>query len=177
MDEVSERTRRWIREAVLDLGLCPFARIPFDEGRVRVVVSDESAPAAWTVLVDEEVERLLERPIEEVETTLVVLPRGPEDFLVFNDLVGDLEERMGPHEGVLQLASFHPAFVFGDAPVDDPGHATNRSPFPTLHLLREESITAAVSAHPDPASIWARNVRRMREMSESEREALYGTEG
>ena len=175
-DAVSARTGRWIREAVVDLGLCPFARVPFEEGRVRIVVSVDSDPVVWASIVDAEASRLLERPSDEVETTLVVLPRGPEDFLSFNELVGEIELRLKPHEGALQLASFHPSFVFADAPADDPGHATNRSPFPTLHLLREASVTAALCDHPDPASIWRRNVRRMREMSEAERAVLSRTD-
>jgi hypothetical protein len=64
-------------------------------------------------------------------------------------------------DGVLQVASFHPDYRFADAGADDIGNYTNRSPYPTLHLLREDSVTRAVEAYPDPDVIIGRNLRTL----------------
>ena len=47
---------------------------------------------------------------------------------------------------MIQLASFHPRYQFAGTEADDVTNFTNRSPYPTLHLLREASIDRAVEA-------------------------------
>ena len=167
---VRERTRRWVREAVVGLGLCPFARDPVEAGKVRIAVEPSAAREACEAAVIREANALLGG--DRFETTLVVLPEAPADFVEFLELVRELELNW---EGALQVLAFHPRFVFGDAPLDDPAHATNRAPYPTVHLLREASVTAVIDAHPDPDAIWRRNVRKMRALDDEAREALYST--
>ena len=76
-------------------------------------------------------------------------------------------------QGELQVASFHPDFEFADAPVGDVANCTNRSPFPTLHLLREASIERAVEAVEDPDAIYERNIARLRELGKDGWDALW----
>lgn len=168
------RTEQWILEAVIGLGLCPFARVPFERGLVRIVATEVDDEAALFGVVDAEVGALASLSPEALETTLVVSPRCLLSFDGFHDFVGLVTETVRGRglEGVLQVASFHPDFRFGDAPEDDPANATNRSPYPTIHLLREQSIEDAVQNHPDPARIWKRNVEVLRGLSEEERERL-----
>jgi hypothetical protein len=62
-------------------------------------------------------------------------------------------------EGVIQVASFHPAFQFEGSEPDDIGNATNRAPYPMLHLLREDSVARAVASHAgDADTIVQRNI-------------------
>jgi hypothetical protein len=175
LDRARERCVAWIDRAVVGHGLCPFARAPFEAGRVRVVVTGAATAEGVYDALDAEIEALLGADPREVETTLLVCPRCcPEDFEAFLEVVSVAEAAVAERglEGVLQIASFHPRYRFGDAPVDDPGHWTNRAPYPVLHLLREDSVEAAVAEHPDPDAIWKRNVAKLRAMTARERERL-----
>jgi hypothetical protein len=64
-------------------------------------------------------------------------------------------------EGVFQIASLHPHYQFADALPDAITNCTNRSPYPTLHLLREDSIDRAVKAFPHAEAIFETNMRTM----------------
>src|SRR4051812_47398368 len=97
-----------------------------------------------------------------------------DDFLGFLDLVARAERlvRKRGLEGVVQVAHFHPRFVFADSDEDDIGNCTNRSPHPVLHLLREESVDRAVAAFPDAAAIYEANMLRLQELGHEGWEAL-----
>ena len=107
-------------------------------------------------------------------TTLLVVPRGMEDFLTFLDLVARAERvlRKRRLEGVIQVAHFHPDFVFAGAEEDDITNYTNRAPHPTLHLLREASIDRAVAAFPDAAAIYEANMETLRRLGREGWDAL-----
>src|SRR5690606_26052979 len=114
----------------------------------------------------EELLRLRDTPAETVDTTLIVHPHVLEDFLDYNDFLDaadGLVEELGL-EGVLQVASFHPQYRFAGSGADDIANFTNRSPWPTLHLLREDSVSRAVDAFPDPDAIVERNVATLEEL-------------
>lgn len=159
-------TRRWLERAVIGLNLCPFARAPYLKDRVRIVVSPARDEEALLLDLCEELQRLAVTGENEVETTLLVHPHALADFLAFNDFldVADTALEEMNLDGQLQIASFHPDYEFADAPPADAANFTNRSPFPTLHLLRESSIDRAVAAVEDTDAIYERNVARLREM-------------
>jgi hypothetical protein len=94
------------------------------------------------------------------DTTLLIAPNTLADFLDFNDFTARAERRLARagYDGVFQLASFHPQFQFAGTEADDIGNATNRAPYPTLHLLREDSVDRAVDAFPDAEAIFERNI-------------------
>ena len=145
-----EATRRWISSFVIGLNLCPFARRVFEAGLVRYAVTDAADEAALLDALARELDALAQAPISDVETTLLIHPRALADYLDYNDFLGEaerlLEERC--HRGVIQIASFHPAYQFAGTRPDALENYTNRSPHPMLHLLREQSITA-VAGDPD----------------------------
>jgi uncharacterized protein len=159
-------TRRWLERAVIGLNLCPFAKAVHVKGQVHYAAS--RSDDAQGVLEDfaRELEALLALPARERDTTLLVIPRGMEDFLVFNDVVARAERivRKRRLEGVIQVASFHPQFVFAGTGEDDVTNFTNRAPWPTLHLLREESMDRAVAAFPDAAAIYETNMETLRRL-------------
>src|SRR5690606_32134679 len=93
--------------------------------------------------------------------TLLVHPDVLDDFLDYNDFLEQADALVAELglEGVLQVASFHPQYQFAGSEPDDIANYTNRSPYPTLHLLREDSVERAVAAYPDHDAIIDRNSR------------------
>ncbi len=157
---------RWLERAVIGLNLCPFAKSVHVKGQVHYVVSEAEDARALIDDLQRELEALAEASPEQRDTTLLMAPRCMEDFLDFNDFLGladDLVEAMDLG-GILQVASFHPRFQFAGTEVDDVGNATNRAPYPTLHLLREESIDRAVEAFPEAEAIFERNIEMLEEL-------------
>lgn len=163
---VIDDTRRWLERAVIGLNLCPFAKAVQGRGLVHFAVSGEPVFAPVLQDLERELVELIQTPADVRETTLLILPSGFEEFLMFNELVRNGERLIARRklEGVIQLASFHPAFVFAGSDDDDLSNCTNRSPYPTLHLLREESIGRAVAAFPRPESIYEANVQTLKRL-------------
>ncbi|HEX2595315.1 MAG TPA: DUF1415 domain-containing protein [Luteimonas sp.] len=159
-------TQRWLERAVIGLNLCPFAKAVQAKGQVRWVLSDATTPEALLEQLGEELLHLRDTPAEDTDTTLIVHPQVLADFLDYNDFLDSadaLVESLGL-DGVLQVASFHPHYQFAGSAPDDVENFTNRSPYPTLHLLREDSVSRAVAAFPDPEVIVERNVETLREL-------------
>lgn len=157
-------TRAWVDRAVIGLNLCPFAKAVQARGQLRYVVSTARDEAALQAQLADELQALAAADPAVTETTLLIHPGVLHDFLDFNDFLGVAEatlEQLGL-EGELQIASFHPRYQFADSAADDITNCSNRSPYPTLHLLRESSIDAAVAAFPDAADIYERNIATLR---------------
>lgn len=166
-EQVLADTRHWIEKAVIGLNLCPFARSVYVKNQVRIVVSRARHLDAFLDELDRELDLLVNTPAEEIETTLLVHPTLFPDFFVFNDFMGVVDDVVDEHEleGVVQVASFHPQFQFEGVEPDDISNATNRAPFPTLHLLREESVERAVATDGgDAEAIVERNIATLREL-------------
>ena len=159
-------TRRWLERAVVGLNLCPFAKAVLVKQQVHFAASEAQDAAGVLEDFARELEALVASPAQERDTTLLVIPDGFEDFLTFHDLVQRAERlvRKRGFAGVVQVASFHPRFVFAGAEEDDITNYTNRAPWPTLHLLREESIDRAVAAFPDASSIYEANMAALRRL-------------
>ncbi|NDV11602.1 DUF1415 domain-containing protein [Crenobacter caeni] len=163
---VEQVTRRWVEEAVIGLNLCPFARSVYVEGRVRIVVSAARHLDAFLEDLDRELDTLSDADPAKIDTTLLVHPTLFPDFETFNDVLELAEEVVDEHAltGVIQVAHFHPDFRFEDAEEDDVANCSNRSPYPTLHLLREASIERAVSALADPDAIYRANIETLHKL-------------
>lgn len=157
-------TRAWVERFVVAHHLCPFAAPEVRRERVRyTTVSAEDIEPALQSLIDE-CRRLDEEPA--TETTLLILTAGMTSFDDYLDLLALAEALLEAegYEGVYQLASFHPDYCFAEVDVDDPANATNRSPWPMLHLLREESLSRVLESYSDPEGIPERNVAAMRRL-------------
>lgn len=165
-DTVAADTVRWLERAVIGLGLCPFAAAVHREGRIRYVVTDATSEAALADVLATELERLADADPDILETTLIVHPRVLGEFLDYNDFLADADALVADMglEGVIQVASFHPQYRFEGSDADDVENCTSRSPYPTLHLLREESVERAVAAHPDPERIVRVNIEILRRL-------------
>jgi hypothetical protein len=165
-EEVLAATRRWLEQAVIGLNLCPFAKSVYVKDQVRLVVSRARHLDAFLDDLDRELELLKSTPAEQVDTTLLVHPTLFPDFMVFNDFLNVADDVLVEHEleGVIQIAPFHPAFVFEGEDESDLSHFTNRSPYPTLHLIREDSLEKAIESFGDTDVIFERNIEVLRKL-------------
>jgi len=163
---VLAHTRAWVDRAVIGLNLCPFAKAPQVKGQVRYVMSAATDPEALLADLVSELNRLAEAPAERLETTLLIHPHVLGDFADYNDFLEIAEGALTALdlEGVLQVASFHPHYQFAGTSPSDLENATNRSPYPTLHLIREDSIDRAVQAFPEAESIFEANIETMEQL-------------
>lgn len=174
-DSVVHDTQRWLTQAVIGLNLCPFAKAVHVKNQIRYHVSEATSPEALLEDLVQELIRLRDADPQEIETTLLVHPDVLQDFLDFNDFLDVVDAAIDELdlEGVIQVASFHPDYEFGDEEPGDITHYTNRSPYPTLHLLRETSLEQAVEAFPDAADIFETNKDTMRRLGDDGWQALW----
>jgi hypothetical protein len=161
--DVIAETRTWLEQIVIGLNLCPFAKAVYVKNQVRFVLSDATTPEALVEELAEELVLLRDTPAEEIDTTLIVHPEVLTDFLDYNDFLDNADAAIEALDlqGILQVASFHPQYQFEGVAPDDVSNYTNRSPYPTLHLLREDSVERAVAAFPDPDVIVERNIETL----------------
>ena len=153
-------TRAWVQRAVVGLNLCPFAKAPLVKGQVRFVVCESDDPRVLLDALRTEMHALVHIDPVEIETTLLIHPNALADFEIFNDFLDAADAALEDLQldGVLQVASFHPHYRFAGTEAGDLGNATNRSPHPTLHLLREASVERAVESFPEAEAIFEANI-------------------
>ncbi|WP_051155336.1 DUF1415 domain-containing protein [Noviherbaspirillum massiliense] len=165
-DEVIVTTRAWLEKAVIGLNLCPFAKAVHVKQQVRYVVSNAQTPEALREDLVRELETLAQANAKDIDTTLLIHPSVLLDFLDYNDFLDIADETLSELglEGQLQVASFHPRYQFAGTAQDDIENYTNRSPYPILHLLREDSIERAVESFPDASEIYEKNIATMRRL-------------
>lgn len=172
MDPLAEdpiaATRHWLQRAVIGLNLCPFAKAVYVKQQVRFVLSDATTPEALLEQLAEELVYLRDIDPEQTDTTLIIHPDVLTDFLDYNDFLDNADAAIEALDlqGVLQVASFHPDYRFAGTADNDIGNYSNRSPYPTLHLLREASIDRAVEVFPDPDVIVERNLETLDKLGE-----------
>ena len=172
--QVADDTRRWLQRAVIGLNLCPFAKSVDVKGLVHYAVTRSVGFKDLLADLKSEFNALAAAEDTVRDTTLFIAPDGLQDFLEYNDFLAQanrLLAKMG-FDGVFQLASLHPQYQFADAPADAITNFTNRSPYPTLHLIREASIDRAVKAFPHAEAIFETNMRTMERIGHDGWEAL-----
>ena len=168
-EAVVTATRAWLERAVIGLQLCPFAKAVHAKEQIRYVVSTAQSTSALRDALKLELRTLAEVDASVVDTTLLIHPQVLIDFLDYNDFLAVADatvEDLGL-QGVVQIASFHPAYQFVGTSVHDVTNFTNRAPYPMLQLLREASVSKAVAAFPDAQNIYRRNLETMRRLGQS----------
>lgn len=165
-DLITKDMVRWLERAVIGLNLCPFAKGVHAKGQIHYVVSAATGAEALAQDLRRELADLAAAPAEVRDTTLLMAPDCLQDFLEFNDFLGVAEDVLEELDldGTLQIASFHPQFQFAGTDAGDVTNCTNRAPYPTLHLLREDSIDRAVQAYPDAEAIYERNMEVLEQL-------------
>lgn len=172
---VAAATLYWLEKTVIGLNLCPFAKKELAEHRIKVQVCAALKIDDVLLSLQQEITRL--DTDASVTTTLLVLSQALPDFYDFNDFIALGEQLINTMDrsGVYQLASFHPEYRFSGTEPNDPENFTNRSPYPVLHILREESVSAAVDAHPNTHAIPERNIALMNSMGFAKMHAMLTT--
>jgi hypothetical protein len=173
-DQVIHSTQVWLNKAVIGLNLCPFAKAVVVKNQVRYVVCRDSDPERVLQMLQAELQHLANADPETLDTTLLIAPALWPEFLDFNEFLFDCDAVLQSLdlEGVLQIADFHPRYQFAGVDPDDISNFTNRAPYPTLHLLREDSIDKAVAVFPDAANIYEKNILTLRAIGHPGWEAL-----
>ena len=167
MSEVVKTVERWLTSVVIQLNLCPFAQREYRSGRVRF--KESVATSEEDLLKDLVVELSLLTRRPEIETTLLIHPQVLTEFERYNQFLdfADSVIQAMHLEGSYQIASFHPDYQFADTDPADVTNYTNRSPYPILHILREQSLEHAIEQHSDTSRIPQDNMRLMRELGTS----------
>lgn len=172
-DTYIRATRSWLESIVIGLDLCPFAKRELAKERIRFSVTETTDEVELLRALESELQLLFSDEL--IETTLLIHPRALIDFAEYNqflDLADGLLAQMNL-DGVFQIASFHPDYQFADTQPDDAENFTNRSPHPTLHILREASLSRAIAGYPDIDQVPVRNVERMNALSANQLKSLF----
>ena len=157
-DNIIAQTKKWITDVVVACNFCPFAAKELKRGSIHY----EVLTGATTVKVLETVMALFQQldSFDEIETSLLILPGSFKLFDEYLKLVSQTEKLLikKKYEGIYQIASFHPSYLFAASTDDDPSNYTNRSPYPMLHFLREDSVSKAVDSYPNIEEVPRRNI-------------------
>jgi uncharacterized protein len=162
-EEIIEQTKKWITEVVIGCNFCPFASKEVKQNSIHYQVERSVDKAECLQAFLNECAKLDED--DTIATTLLIFPNAFQQFDDYLDLLADAEALLeeNDYEGIYQVASFHPQYIFGNAPVNDAANYTNRSVYPMLHLLREEQIDQALERYPNPEKIPNNNINFARE--------------
>ncbi len=174
-EQVVAATILWLENVVIGLNLCPFAKAIHVKNQIRFVVSPACESIGLLEVFKRELSLLVATDPVQIESTLLIHPRVLRDFVEFNDFLAGCDFAIEELEldGVVQVASFHPQYQFAGTKIDDVTNYTNRSPFPMLHLLREESVTRAVESFSDVESIYQKNMATLKKLGKAGVERLF----
>jgi uncharacterized protein len=158
-----EQTKKWINEVVIGCNFCPFAAKVVKQQTVYYQVESSADITKCLAAVLQQVKQLDND--KTIETSFLILPYSFSDFDEYLDLVAKAEKllKKNGYEGIYQLASFHPQYLFAGSSENDAANYTNRSLYPMLHLLREESIDKALEYYKNPEEIPERNINFAKE--------------
>ena len=157
---------------MVGLNLCPFAKRELVQDRIRFSVTE--AVTEEQLLMDLQAELELLDSNEAVETTLLIHPKVLQDFYNYNQFLSQADSLLAQMGlvGVYQIASFHPDYQFGGTEPDDVENYTNRSPYPMLHLIREENLEQAIVNYPDSDQIPEHNIALLKSLGRDKIQAL-----
>jgi len=175
--EIIASTQRWIEQAVIGLKLCPFAKSVMAKKQVRYALTAATTADELLAELEHEFLRLDHTPANELDTTLLIHPLAMTSFIDYHFFLGEVDAliRKLDYEGIFQVASLHPQYEFAGSAPDEIANFTNRSPYPTLHLLRESSIDRAVAAFPHAEAIFERNIATMEALGHEGWQKLFPT--
>lgn len=171
-DEIIAAVQRWVRSFVVDMNLCPFAKRELTRNRIRFALTAAKTEQALLIALQAELE-LLDSD-NTIETTLLIHVNVLQDFDDYNQFLNYTDKllRRTGLEGVYQIASFHPHYRFDGTESDDAENYTNRSPYPMLHIIREESLARAIAESANVDQIPARNIALMNKMGQNKLRTL-----
>ncbi|NOH69995.1 DUF1415 domain-containing protein [Vibrio pectenicida] len=172
---IVQQVNQWLNDVVIGLNLCPFAAKPQRNNQIKIFVSNAENEHALLKDMLNQLLELEQKPAEELETTLVVVPKMLNDFDEYNLFIDWVEAliRQQNWQGIFQLATFHPEYCFAGTAPQDAENLTNRSPYPVFHLIREDSMEKVLKHYPNPESIPDTNIERVENLSRKELVKLF----
>ncbi len=175
IQKIEREVQQWLEDVVIGLNLCPFAAKPNRNKQIKIFVSEATTEETLLEDVLQELMNLDSKTAEELETTLVAIPNMLQDFMDYNFFLDwvDALIKQQDWEGTFQIATFHPDYCFGGAEPEDDENLTNRSPYPVLHLIREESMAKVLKHYPNPEAIPDTNIARVEALTSEERRKLF----
>ncbi len=170
---IVKQVKQWLEEIIIGLNLCPFAKRELINDRIRFTVSHANTETELLATLLNELSCLENHP--EIETILLIHPDVLTDFYDYNDFLDNADQLLIEHDydGLFQIASFHPDYQFADTEIDDNENYTNRSPYPLLHILREQSLESAIESYGDTTVIPKRNIDLMNSLGTEKIQALF----
>lgn len=159
---------------VVGLNLCPFSSSVIARGQVHFAICDSTTDTQLKQFYVEELQRLLGANENDIATSLLMFTRGLEDFGDYLDLLDWFQQLLEEAEltEYVQLASFHPQYQFEGLASDDLSHFTNRSPYPTIHILRQDQMTRVLTHVLDPKKIYLDNIKTLKKLGRQQVESL-----
>lgn len=151
-------TQEWLKDIIIGLNFCPFAKKEWVNNTIDYHVSVEVKLQKALEELHEQCEKLANEPA--IETSLLIYDGGFKSFNAYLELIDYANELIFEwgFEGIFQLASFHPEYCFADEDYDDAANYTNRSPYPTIHIIREASMEKVLSVYKNPEQIPEKNI-------------------
>ena len=172
-EKIIKPVRHWVETLVVGLNLCPFAKRELINNRVRFTVTEAATEQQLLETLQAELQLLNDD--QSIETTLLIHPDVLQVFYDYNEFLDYADGLLVQMEldGIYQIASFHPNYQFADTEPDDVENYSNRSPYPLLHLIREQSLEWAIASHPKPDPIPQRNVDLLKSLGQDKMQALF----
>lgn len=165
-EAIIDKSKKWVERFVIELQLCPFAKLPYDKNQVRFEVCIETETEAQLMAFWNEIELLIKTSREKISNTILIYPNGLNDFEKYLDLYFLAENLLTDQNknNQFQLASFHPDYQFENTEKDDVTNYTNRSPFPFVHILRIGEVAEAIESYPDVEMVPERNKNKLKKL-------------
>jgi uncharacterized protein len=173
-EQISQQVSHWLSKVVIGLNLCPFAKAPFNKGQVKFIVTHADSDDALVQVLSDALNQLAETSVSETETTILIVPNWLQSFDDYNQFLDLADDVIVANEleGILQVASFHPNYQFAETDTDAAENYSNRSPFPLLHLLREDSVEKALNSEQGADDIVQRNIATLNALGVEKIKAL-----
>ena len=163
LDLVVNDTRHWLEKAVIGLNLCPFAKAVYVKNKIRYALINCESDATFMDQMKQELIIIASADPDVVDTSLLIIPSGLEDFLVFSMFLEKSKKILKKLKvsEEFQLIGFHPNYIFADEQDHDIANYTNRSPYPIIHVLREKSVERMLENFAAPEDIYLENKKTL----------------
>jgi len=172
---IEQQIWQWLDRVVIGLNLCPFAKKPRAKDQIRLVITESRKDKVLLKEFEQELHYLVATPAEQTDTTLFAITHHLYDFYDYLDFLDQAQAKLEQCglEGKLQLASFHPDYVFEGTEYDDRENFTNRAPVPIVHIIREDSMAKVLAKYPNPEAIPDNNIKCMAGLSLEQLRQLF----
>lgn len=166
-------TQQWVDSIIIGLQLCPFAKKPFNQHSIFYTVSNAETNEKRIDELINECHRLDND--RKIETTLLIYKKGLNDFFDYSQFIewANSVLKKNGWQGIYQIASFHPRYVFANTSPNDRENYTNRAPYPIIHLLREQTLEEAIKNFPNTDAIPEKNIATMNALSDEKLRSIF----